>query len=129
MNIVKSNAKVRATILSIGVPILLPDGKRILRGPEVKIPPYAGSNEFKVDPDSLNEWVRKGWIDLRPENMALWQNRIKKHLQFDDGNSRSDSSSGYPWDSRFEGESDTHFVGKIVTRIFIDEENGGRIKG
>lgn len=129
MNVVKSNAKVRATILSIGVPILMPDGKRILRGPEVKIPPYAGSNVFKVDTESLNEWVRKGWIDLRPENMTLWQNRIRKHLQFDDGNSRSDSSSGYPWDSRFEGESDTHFVGKIVTRIFIDEENGGRIKG
>ncbi|MBK6766895.1 MAG: short-chain dehydrogenase [bacterium] len=126
--VVQSNRNVRATILSIGVPILLPDGKRILRGPEVKIPPYAGSNEFKVDSESVNEWVRKGWIDLRPGNMERWQRRIEKYMQFDDG-SRTDSSSGYPWDSRFEGESDTHFVGKIVTRIFIDEENGGRIKG
>ncbi|MCL4304572.1 short-chain dehydrogenase [bacterium] len=129
LQIVKSNTHLRATILSIGVPILLPDGERILRGPEVKIPPYAGSNEFSVDQESLNEWVKKGWVDLRPENMALWQRRIEKHLQFDEESSRSDSSSGYPWDSRFEGESDTHFVGKIVTRIFIDEENGGRIKG
>jgi len=49
-------------------------------------------------------------------------------LKFDDNN-RAHSASGYPWPSRFEGESDTRFVGKIVTRIFIEEENGGRIKG
>lgn len=60
--------------------------------------------------------------------MKLWQQRIEKHLQFDDEENRQDSSSGYPWPSRFEGESDSHFVGKIVTQIFIDEENGGRIK-
>lgn len=126
--VIQSKSNVRATILSIGIPILLPDGKKILRGPEVKIPPYAGSNEFKADADSVNEWVKKGWIDLRPDNMALWQKRIERYMKFDDGK-RGDSSSGYPWDSRFEGESDTHFVGKIVTRIFIDEENGGRIKG
>ncbi|MCB1061115.1 MAG: short-chain dehydrogenase [Calditrichaeota bacterium] len=128
LNVVKSNDTLRATILSIGVPILLPDGKQILRGPEVKIPPYAGSNEFKVDDTSLNEWAKKGWVDLRPANMKLWQQRIEKHLQFDDEENRQDSSSGYPWPSRFEGESDSHFVGKIVTQIFIDEENGGRIK-
>lgn len=128
LSVIKSNDTLRATILSIGIPILLPDGKNILRGPEVKIPPYAGSNEFSVDEESLNEWVKKGWLDLRPSNMKLWQDRIEKHLKFDDGGNREDSSSGYPWPSRFEGESDTHFVGKIVTRIFIDEENGGRIK-
>ncbi len=126
--VVKTNNDVRATILSIGVPILLPDGTSILRGPEVKIPSYAGSNDFKVDDGSLNEWAKKGWIDLRPNNMKLWQQRIEKHLQFDDQESRVDSSSGYPWPSRFEGENDTHFVGKIVAQIFIDEENGGRIK-
>ncbi|MCB9357151.1 MAG: short-chain dehydrogenase [Calditrichaeota bacterium] len=129
LQVVKSNPSIRATILSIGVPILMPDGKKVLRGPEVKIPPYAGSNDFAVDRDSVNEWAKKGWVDLRPDNMSLWQRRIEKHLQFDDGSNRSDSSSGYPWDSRFEGEEDPHFVGKIVTRIFIDEENGGRIKG
>lgn len=129
LDVIKSNENLRATVLSIGVPILMPNGKSMLRGPEVKIPSYAGSNEFKVDDESLNEWAKKGWLDLRPSNMKLWQERIEKHLKFDDGNNREDSSSGYPWPSRFEGESDTHFVGKIVTRIFIEEENGGRIKG
>ena len=129
LKVITANANLRATILSIGVPILMPDGKNILRGPEVKIPSYAGSNEFKVDDESLNEWAKKGWLDLRPLNMMLWQRRIEKHVKFDVGDNGEDSSSGYPWPSRFEGESDTHFVGKIVTRIFIEEENGGRIKG
>ncbi len=128
-SVVKANEKLRATILSIGIPILLPDGNGILRGPEVKIPSYAGSNEFTADAESVNEWAKKGWLDLRPANMQLWQRRIKRHVKFDDGVSREDSSSGYAWQSRFEGESDAHFVGKIVTRIFIEEENGGRIKG
>jgi len=126
--VLKTNATLRQTILSIGVPILFADGKHYLRGPEVKIPPYAGSNEFKVDPESLNEWVRKGWIDLRTSNMELWQSRIKKHMRFEEPGLHRDTSSGFPWLSRFEGESDTHFVGKIVTRIFIEDENGGRIK-
>ncbi len=106
----------------------MPDGENYLRGPEVKIPPYAGSNEFKVDSENLNEWVRKGWVDLRTENMQVWQSRIERHLRFEEHGQHTDTSSGYPWLSRFEGESDTHFVGKIVTRIFIEDENGGRIK-
>ncbi|MCC6476212.1 short-chain dehydrogenase [bacterium] len=120
--------QLRATILSIGVPILLPDGNTILRGPEVKIPPYMGSNELPIEAGSVDEWAAKGWLDLRASNMALWQKRIKEYMTFDPAADRGDSSSGYPWDARFEGESDVHFVGKIVTRIFIEEENGGRIK-
>lgn len=127
-NVIRANESLRSTIISIGIPILLPDGKRILRGPEVKIPSYAGSNEFAVTDENLNEWAKKGWIDLRPSNMRLWQDRIETHLKFDDVLRREDNSSGYPWSTRFEGEDDRHFVGKIVTRIFIDEENGGRIK-
>ncbi|MBK6910065.1 MAG: short-chain dehydrogenase [bacterium] len=128
LKVIETNAALRQTILSIGVPILMPDGVNYLRGPEVKIPPYAGSNEFKVDSENLNEWVRKGWVDLRTENMQVWQSRIERHLRFEEHGQHTDTSSGYPWLSRFEGESDTHFVGKIVTRIFIEDENGGRIK-
>ncbi len=67
---------IRHTIVSIGVPILLPDGKTLLRGPKINIPEYRGSVELPSTPDTINLWAKKGWVDLRVENMALWQKRF-----------------------------------------------------
>jgi hypothetical protein len=125
---VKQDSQLRSRILSIGVPILLPDGKHLLRGPEVKIPAYSGSNEFDINEESVNEWAAKGWVDLRPENMDRWKRRIEKYIQNVSATSQNDTSSGFEWASRFDGDEDQFFVGKIVTKIFIEEEEGGRIK-
>jgi hypothetical protein len=126
--VVKQDSQLRSRILSIGVPILLPDGKHLLRGPEVKIPAYSGSNEFDINEESVNEWAAKGWVDLRPENMDRWKRRIEKYIQNVSATSQNDTSSGFEWASRFDGDEDQFFVGKIVTKIFIEEEEGGRIK-
>ncbi len=40
--LIKDNQTLRSHIISIGIPILLPDGKTLLRGKEIKIPPYQG---------------------------------------------------------------------------------------
>jgi hypothetical protein len=121
--------KLRATIISIGVPILLPDGKRILRGPEVKIPAYSGSNEISVDnPAMFDEWADKGWLDLRPSNMKRWQARISDFLGAAGSASSEDTSSAFPWERSLLGDGEDHFAGKIVTHIFIEEEKGRRIK-
>src|SRR6185503_17233780 len=73
---------VRDTAPSIGVPVLLPDGKRILRGPRINVPEVVGYATSVVLTDSAarEAWVRKGWIDLRPSNMERWQARFKKML-------------------------------------------------
>ncbi|MBI5059119.1 short-chain dehydrogenase [candidate division KSB1 bacterium] len=127
-DVVCADAKLRATIISIGVPILLPDGKRILRAPEVKIPAYAGSNELRIEATSVDEWADKGWIDLRPSNMERWQRRIDDFFVAGHEDAARDTSSAFPWERRAQGDRDEHFAGRIVTHIFINEEKGERIK-
>ena len=127
--VLQQDKKLRATIISIGVPILLPDGKSILRGPEVKIPPYTGSNELPMDAASVDEWADKGWLDLRPSSMRRWQNRIAEFYRASSQSAdHQDTSSGYPWERRMLGAGDEYFAGRLVTHIFIEEEKGGRIK-
>lgn len=126
--VLKRDQKLRATIISIGVPILLPDGKNVLRGPEVKIPAYTGSNELRVTPDLIDDWAEKGWLDLRPSNMKRWQKRIAEFFKAASEAATSDTSSAFPWERRMLGEDDEFFAGRIVTYLFVEEEKGGRIK-
>jgi len=66
--------------VSIGIPILLPDGVSFLRGPVIKVPEIKGRTKIARldDPDALDKWARRGWIDLRPANMAVWQERFRR---------------------------------------------------
>jgi hypothetical protein len=57
-------------MLSIGIPILLPDGKRLLRGPDVKCPPTPGKA-----PD-VPRLADSGWVDLRAANWEKWHGRL-----------------------------------------------------
>jgi len=118
----------RSQIISIGIPILLPNGTTLLRGNEVKIPAYRGINELNVSPESVEEWSHAGWIDLRPANMEQWKQRlleIKKEVELyvaNDTSSRNFRTMEY-W---------TNFndidAGKIVGWIFTEEEKGKRMK-
>ncbi|NIV28498.1 MAG: short-chain dehydrogenase, partial [Anaerolineae bacterium] len=60
LSVVEADSRLRQHILSIGLPILLPDGNRLLRGPVIK-----------------SQEADHGWVDLRPENMARWQRRLQ----------------------------------------------------
>ncbi|MDD5087436.1 MAG: short-chain dehydrogenase [bacterium] len=126
--ILQKDAALRSIIVSIGVPILLPDGKRILRGPEVKIPAYSGSNEIPMREGCIEEWADKGWLDLRPSNMRKWQQRVKDFFKSAVTDTEGDTSSAFPWERRMLGSGEEYFAGKIVTHIFIEEEKGGRLK-
>ncbi|MFA5832533.1 MAG: polysaccharide biosynthesis protein [Bacteroidota bacterium] len=118
----------RSQIISIGIPILLPDGKTLLRGNEVKIPAYRGLNELNISPASIEEWTHAGWIDLRSVNMDQWKLRlleIKKEVELyvaNDTSSRNFRTMEY-W-SNFNDID----AGKIVGWIFTEEEKGKRMK-
>lgn len=107
--------QLRSQILSIGIPILLPDGERLLRGPEVK-----------------SENAYGGWVDLRPENMACWQERLKSIIQHIDTRFASPDTSSeidrtFPAARRW--VDDHQFdIGEIAGWIFIHEEHGLREK-
>jgi hypothetical protein len=118
----------RSEILSIGIPILLRDGQKLLRGPEMKIPAYRGHNELDVSPENIDKWTFEGWIDLREKNFALWIERIQKIQEEIDSIPHSDTSSKYDRDREYWTESDEIEPGKIVGWLFLGEEQGRRMK-
>ena len=125
---IRENAQVRSQIISIGIPILLADGKTLLRGPEIKIPPYRGENELPITDKSLNAWAHDGWVDLRAKNMEHWKKRFEiikdqvEKIPEGETSSRQLRNSAY-WESFEEIEP-----GKLVGWIFSDEEKGQRMK-
>lgn len=115
--------KLRTTITSIGIPVLVPDGRSLLRGPRINIPESI-YRDVTLNPENIDTWARKGWVDLRPNNYAQWQKRFQRmqrsqHLLHTRGSSAITMEAYLP---------DTIEIGTIVAWIFINEEDGYRIK-
>jgi hypothetical protein len=116
----------RRTAPSIGIPILLPDGKRLLRGPRINVPELVGHKSTVTlgDPVKVNAWADKGWIDLRPANMERWRKRCEKMLAAratlrDEGSAAASIKSFMA--TEFE-------IGELVAWIFNNEMGGYRVK-
>ena len=118
----------RQEIVSIGIPILLPDG-RLLRGPEAKTPPViAGTESYPVTAERIEAWAQAGWVDLREANMARWKARFARiHAELDTIPA-SDTSSRFLRDRQFWGEGGVIQPGKVVGWVFATEEHGARMK-
>jgi NAD(P)-dependent dehydrogenase (short-subunit alcohol dehydrogenase family) len=125
---VRTDGAHRREILSIGIPVLLPDG-RLLRGPECKIPPAAAPGDaFEVTAGRIEDWARAGWVDLREPNMALWKDRFQRIRDEMDAISPRDTSSRFLRDRQFWGEEEKIQPGKVVGWVFATEEKGARMK-
>lgn len=126
--LLRSDQQLRSEIISIGIPILLADGETLLRGKDIKIPPYRGENELKINRKSIETWAYDGWVDLRLKNMELWKSRFQdianrlKMLPESDTSSRHMRNRTY-WNHLGEIEP-----GKLVGWIFTEEEKGKRMK-
>lgn len=125
---IKSNRLVRSQIISIGIPILMSDGKRLLRGPDIKIPPYKGENEISLNPQLIDLWVHDGWVDLREKNFELWIKRFKTIIDETEKIPKDDTSSRYDRDRDFWNNYEEIDIGKVVGWLFINEEYGERMK-
>ncbi|HLF27206.1 MAG TPA: short-chain dehydrogenase [Anaerolineae bacterium] len=111
---IKRDDDTRVRIISIGLPILLPDGARMLRGPRIK-----------------SQHADAGWVDLTPANLKRWQDRLKAILAELGPDALTDSSSRI--DRRFPGQrawapDDGLDIGEIAGWLFIHEDGGERIK-
>jgi hypothetical protein len=125
---VERDAALRREIVSIGIPILLPDG-RLLRGPTCKIPPVAGPAETReVTPERVEAWAYSGWVDLREANMARWKERFERIRAETEDIPPADSSSRFLRDGQFWGQEGKIQPGKVVAWIFATEEKGARMK-
>ena len=125
---IKTDAALRSEIISIGIPILMSDGKTLLRGPEMKIPAYRGTNELPVTPENIDKWAYEGWVDLREQNFKLWQERLKKIKEEVESIPPDDTSSQYDRDREYWMETREIEPGKIVGWLFLAEEQGSRMK-
>ncbi|MFA5804929.1 MAG: short-chain dehydrogenase [Melioribacteraceae bacterium] len=128
LDLLKNNPKLRNEIISIGIPILLADGKSLLRGNEIKIPPFRGDNELDLTPKNLDMWAHDGWVDLRESNMKNWQTRIKTIIDEAEGIVPTDTSSMHVRTKKYWNNFEIIDIGKVVGWIFIKEEKGERMK-
>ncbi len=107
--------RLRQHILTIGLGILLPDGKHLLRGPVLK-----------------SSTADQGWVDLTPANMARWQERIRGLLDTIREELSGDTSSHYDRNyptSREWNPDDLRFdIGELVGWLLITEDQGRRGK-
>lgn len=125
--IISGDSKLRNQILSIGIPILFPDGKKLLRSGIVKIPPYRGENAVEISDENIEKWASEGWLDLRPANMIKWQKRINNLINEAEKIS-GDSSSMHVRTKDYWKDFGEINIGKICSWLFIHEEKGLRMK-
>ncbi|MGE5439963.1 MAG: short-chain dehydrogenase [Bacteroidota bacterium] len=126
--LISKNEKLRNEILSIGIAILMPDGTSLLRGNEMKIPPYRGEDELEINEDSINHWAKDGWVDLRVSNMAVWQSRLNAIMAEAQSIPLHDTSSNHVRTKSYWNNFEKIDIGKVVSWIFIHEEKGMRMK-
>jgi|GEM_PF-75455 len=111
-------------IVSVGLPILAPDGQTIWRGPLIRIPERADTNQVPLTPENIDAWARKGWVDLRAENFALWRERFEKMERARSGlrgrGSAAVTTEAYLYEDIR--------IGEVVAWVFNNEEEGYRIK-
>jgi hypothetical protein len=123
-DLVEAQERLRNTITSIGVPILHPEGDRLTRGPFIRIPEVPGQEKVALEPQSLDAWADKGWVDLRPKNMRCWRERFETMEQARKRLVGSGSAAITRQAYLFEEIRS----GAVVGWIFNNEQGGYRIK-
>ena len=111
--LLKREPVLRRQILSVGLPILLSDGRSILRGPHVVIMPSADGADVAA----------RGWIDLRPDNLRKWVDRAKA-IAAEPEDTRKGSAAR--WTAV--NASGPVEPAKLAVWIFEHEDGGYRIK-
>ena len=119
-----AEAELRQTITSIGLPILKSDGRRLIRGPRIRIPEAPGMNEVPLDAARIDQWAARGWVDLRPANFAGWQQRLQAMAATRRGAAQPGSAGASPETSISEHIE----IGTVVAWVLSDELGGYRIK-
>ncbi|MCP4806024.1 MAG: hypothetical protein GY913_34450 [Proteobacteria bacterium] len=110
---------------SIGVPVLLADGKTLMRGPRINVPELLGhGTTVTIDAGDIDVWAAKGWVDLRPSNMDVWIRRVQRMVQAR-RDLRMEGSAAATIESYMSHKFE---IGEVVAWIFNNEMGGYRIK-
>jgi hypothetical protein len=112
------------TITSLGLPILSADGGRLMRGPFIRIPEVAGGRAVAMGTKDRDTWAEKGWIDLRPQNFAVWQERFTAMREARGGKALRGSAAV----SQEAYVLEDIQIGTVAAWILTNEHDGFRIK-
>lgn len=126
--IITKSSDLRSQMISIGIPILMSDGKTLLRGKDIKIPPYRGEDELPINKKNLERWTYDGWVDLRSSNMETWKKRFKQIFETNGKLPEDDTSSRFLRTKEYWKFFKNIEPGKLVGWIFTIEESGERMK-
>ncbi|MGD2069599.1 MAG: short-chain dehydrogenase [Gemmatimonadota bacterium] len=118
--LVEEDDDLRQRMLSIGIPVLLPDGESVLRGAVVKVPLETGGSGV---PGRVSD---RGWVDLRRSNWERWAGRCRDILA--EIRSRPGPEQGSRGDHEFGDPEGTIRPGRLAAWIFRYEDAGERIK-
>jgi hypothetical protein len=117
--LVERDAALRSHILSVGLPILTPDGTRVYRGSAVAVPGEG------ADPRAA---APRGWVDLRPEEFGLWIRRAGEMVAQAERRPARAAESGSGGDWTAIGADDPIEPARFATWVFQYEDRGERIK-
>ena len=118
--LIEEAAELRQRILSIGLPILLPDGESVLRGAHVQVPP---ADDLSGTDDKI---VQAGWVDLRARNWSLWRDRIRGVAI--EVENRPGPLQGSQGDQEFGQAEGRIRPGQMAAWILRYEDKGERVK-
>jgi hypothetical protein len=116
------DVETRASILSVGIGILLKDGETLLRGPELKVPQFRGKDDLEVTSEKVDRWACEGWVDLRQKNLSLWKRRIDRVFKDMQDLPHGDTSSRYIRTQDYWLRDERIAVGKLVGWVLATEE-------
>ena len=127
-NYILEHDKFRNEAISVGIPVLMPDGKRLLRGELMKIPVFGPETELEITDKRIDKWAAAGWIDLRTSNWELWIHRLTALIEEAEAIPEEDTSSQHVRTRQYWNYFGEIEVGKVVSWLFIHEEQGRRMK-
>lgn len=119
----------RVDPISIGIPILAADGERLLFATRLSRDKSWEAEPWEINDESINAFAAREWIDLRPDNMARWQDRFRNVLGEVLCSSLCTSSRSHGGECIESRNGETPIdAGEMVARVLIDEFGGGRNK-
>jgi NAD(P)-dependent dehydrogenase (short-subunit alcohol dehydrogenase family) len=118
--LVREDSRLRSDILSVGIPILMPDGEHLLRGSTVSVEPDPDDGVPHVD------LAHRGWVDLRPASWEQWRERCQRFHSQVVQMPGADAGSGGDLDER--SRSGDIRSGALAAFVLRYEEAGERMK-
>jgi hypothetical protein len=111
------DSDLRSTILSIGLPIIVP-GEQVYRGETVLMPPVDGDAEAAIG---------RGWVDLRTANCETWVARARRMVeQAETRSAAAGTGSDEDWEAIV--PEDPISPARMAAWVFQNEDAGERIK-